>query len=276
MIDESGVYCGEPEVEVCTECISRIGSPVGRMIDVSRWRARSQTLLAGARRVFVPSEDAAERLGRYFEDVHWLVRPHAEAPWTDASAVAPRRGDLRVAVVGAIGYHKGSQALLACARDAARRKLPLRFAVVGHTDCNDDLLATGRVEITGPYEEDDLPALLTRARCQLAFLPSVWPETYCYALSNVVRARLHPVVFDLGAPAARVRSMGFGTTLPLSLSPGEINDRLLDTTPDAFPRDRVEAAHDSSWASCQKDYYDGLSLEAPDPAAWATAAASRA
>ncbi|MDH4017053.1 MAG: glycosyltransferase, partial [Actinomycetota bacterium] len=265
MIDASGIYCGEPDVDACTRCIAELGSPVGDDIDVARWRARSEILLAGARRVFVPSQDAADRLARYFEDVRWLVRPHVEGPWTSPSAAAPKRGgETRVAVVGAIGYHKGSQILLACAEDAAVRKLPLRFEVVGYTDCTEELLATKRVAVTGPYEEDELPALLERARCQLAFIPSVWPETYCYSLSHVVRAQLHPFVFDIGAPAARVEAMGFGDVLPLELSSAEINDRLLAARPADFPRDRVEAAHDFEWPSCLKDYYDGLVIESPE------------
>ncbi len=266
MIGASGVYCGEPEdVDECSHCIARIGSPVGRAIDVGRWRERSQSLLEGARRVFVPSDDAAARLGRYFDDVRWLVRPHAEPAWTANSVVAPKRGgETRVAVVGAIGYHKGSRILAECARDAADRKLPLHFVLIGHTDRTEELRGTRHVEVTGPYEESNLMTLLERARCQLAFLPSVWPETYCFTLSHVVRAQLHPVVFDLGAPAARVRAMGFGDVLPLGWTATQINDRLLAIEPADFPRDRVEAAHDHPWTSCLKDYYDGLVLEAPE------------
>ena len=36
-----------------------------------------------------------------------------------------------------------------CARDAAERRLPLEFVVVGHTIDDRRLLATGRVFVTG-------------------------------------------------------------------------------------------------------------------------------
>lgn len=264
MIDDTGIHCVEPDANGCTACVARNGSPAGHDVDVALWRARSARLLEGARRVFVPSDDAATRLGRYFDDVAWRVRPHREEPWAGRSLAAERHGGAtRVAVVGAIGYHKGSQILLACARDAAERKLPLTFAVIGFSDCNDELLDTGRVEISGAYEEDDLASLIEQARCQIAFLPAVWPETYSYTLSHVVRSQLHPVVFDLGAPADRVRAMGFGDVWPLDLAPGAINDRLLALEPADFPRDRVEAAHQANWTSCLKDYYDGLVLDSP-------------
>ena len=58
-----------------------------------------------------------------------------------------------------IGAHRrrtrATTSLLACARDAAERDLPLEFVVVGHTTDDARLLATGRVFVTGPYEPDE-------------------------------------------------------------------------------------------------------------------------
>ena len=34
--------------------------------------------------------------------------------------------------------------------------------------------------------------LLARERCHLSFFPSVWPETYCYTLSQAFFAGLYP------------------------------------------------------------------------------------
>ena len=61
----------------------------------------------------------------------------------------------RVCVAGGIGVEKGYEVLLACARDAASRGLPLEFVVVGSTTDDARLLSTGRVFITGPYEPDE-------------------------------------------------------------------------------------------------------------------------
>ena len=43
--------------------------------------------------------------------------------------------------------------MLACARDAAMRNLKLEFCLVGHSMDDARLLATGRVHITGRYED---------------------------------------------------------------------------------------------------------------------------
>ena len=61
----------------------------------------------------------------------------------------------------------------------------------------------------------------------LAWLPSVWPETWCYALGGALRAGLPVVAFDLGAQAERLRATGRGRLLPLGLPAAAINNALL-------------------------------------------------
>lgn len=234
LIDGSGRYCGEPAVSVCQSCVKRNGSNLGEKISVPALRRRSDAWLREARNVFAPTLDAAERLKRYFPGLAIEVRAPAGAsggsedglfPLTATPAAAGAR--VRVALVGGIGVHKGYRVLLACARDARARKLPLEFVVIGHTHSDAPLLATGRVFITGRYVEGEAAALLQRERPSLAFLPSVWPETWSYVLDEALAAGLPVVAFDLGAIAERLRAAGAGTLLPLRSTPEQINDRLL-------------------------------------------------
>jgi glycosyltransferase involved in cell wall biosynthesis len=133
-----------------------------------------------------------------------------------------------VVTVGAIGIEKGFDVLLACARDAAARRLPLEFVVVGHTIDDARLIDTGRIFVTGEFAAEDAPALIRAQRPSLGLLPSVWPETWCFALSDLWRAGLHVAAFDLGAQAERIRaSGGRGMLLPLGLPTPTINNALL-------------------------------------------------
>jgi hypothetical protein len=70
--------------------------------------------------------------------------------------------------------------------------------------------------------------LLRREHPDLVFLPSVWPETWCYALDHALSAALPAVAFDIGAMAERLRGLGHETLLPLNLGAEQINDRLLE------------------------------------------------
>jgi glycosyltransferase involved in cell wall biosynthesis len=165
-----------------------------------------------------------------------------------------------VAVIGAIGLHKGAAVLLDCAIDAAERDLPIEFHVVGYTDRDKDLISTGRVKITGPYAEEDLQDKLKSARCQIAWLPSVWPETYCYTLSSAIQGQLYPLAFDLGAIAERIRALDWGDLLPVGTSARLINDRLLSLEPPQFPTERASTMLSTQYDRCLIDYYDTLEL----------------
>jgi hypothetical protein len=165
---------------------------------------------------------------RYFSDLKVDVEPHAGLPAPIAlPARASPKNTLRIALIGAIGTHKGYQILLRCARDARARKLPLEFVVIGLTENDAPLLATGKVFVTGYYGEAEAPHLLQRERPDIAWLPSVSPETWCYTLDYALAAELPVVAFDVGAIAERLRALSKGDLLPLDLEPSRINDRLI-------------------------------------------------
>ena len=214
-------YCGEPDVAGCTACVGQLGTKLEETITMEALLARSAMDLAG--RVSAPSHDAARRIGRHFPGVVPVVTPWEPDP--APCPPAPVRGP-RIVVPGAIGVEKGYDVLLACALDARARTLPLEFVVVGYSIDDIALIAAG-VWVTGPYAEAEAEALIRAQGAALAFVPSIWPETWCYALTAAWQAGLHAAAFDLGAPAERIRANGRGMLLPLGLPAPAINDALL-------------------------------------------------
>ena len=230
-LDGAARYCGEPELAGCEACVAAHGSLLDEPIGVRALHARSAALFARARRVIAPSADAARRIARHFPG----VMPEIAAPEDDAALPGPAppppaRGRTRIVVVGALGPAKGLEVLIACATDAAARNLPLEFAVAGYTEDDATLFATGRVFVTGPFRPEEASALIRAQGAHVAFLPSIWPETWCFALTDAWRAGLDVVAFDLGAPAERIRATGRGFLLPLGLDAGRINHILLART----------------------------------------------
>jgi O-antigen biosynthesis protein len=224
-------YCGAPDEAGCNQCLSRLGDDQGRPVatSIETWRAGFARRLGRARRVFVASADSRDRLERYFPDVCLLLRPHPESlPDLKSLAAALVPGEpVRVAVVGTITAVKGAEKLLACARDARVRSLPLEFHVIGSTDRDAVFARLGNVRVSGRYQANEVYERIAAARCQLAFLPSVCPESFMFTLSIVMASGLYTFCFDLGAQASRLRAWGWGQTLALDIGPAGINDRLL-------------------------------------------------
>jgi GT2 family glycosyltransferase/glycosyltransferase involved in cell wall biosynthesis len=223
-------YCGEPDVAQCETCVSDAGTKIDEDTSPRDLRERSLAELSRASRVITPAEDVATRIQRHFPSIQAEVVDWEKDDDLPPSKPAPLAADgvLRVCVVGAIGIEKGFDVLLACARDVARRKLKLEFRLVGYSCDDARLLATGCVHITGRYEEEEVVGLIRAQHAQLALLTSLWPETWCYTLTQCWRAGLDVVAFDIGVPADRIRRTGRGWLYPLSLPPAALSNRLLE------------------------------------------------
>lgn len=230
LLDGNWNYCGEPETAQCETCVATHGDLLGIDRSVAAWRDLTRQILQDAQAVGCSSHDTANRMRRYVPAAHFQIAPAETAlPVSPSPVLAIRQpGEaLRIVVPGAIGPPKGYGLLLDCARDAVERDLPLLFLVLGYSMDDEALADTGRVFITGRYQETEVPALLAELRPHVALLPSVWPETWCYALSHVMAAGLPVAAFDMGAQAERLRLAGSGLLLTPGLSAKALNDALL-------------------------------------------------
>ena len=209
MIDHTGVFCGGAERGKCNACLRKNGNLFGAN-DIDDWHERFGGFLSKVRLRLAPSGDAARRIRQTFPALDVSVRPHPEAAVSGRAATPWQAGErLRVLLLGAILRHKGSEIVVKAADYVQRKKLPLDFVVVGYTDRDNELRRNKHVRITGVYAQADLPGILEREKCHLALIPSVWPETYCYTLSEVLLAGFPVAVFPFGAQYERLVEAGF-------------------------------------------------------------------
>ena len=114
LIDRSGLYCGEPDLGSCEHCIARVASPFGKP-SVWHWRDRYARLFGGARKVFVPDLDVQRRTKRFFPGVEFELRRHPElrsvTPMQCTATARRSSPSVRIALLGALGPHKGSALL---------------------------------------------------------------------------------------------------------------------------------------------------------------------
>ncbi|MGU3387954.1 glycosyl transferase, partial [Methylobacterium sp. D53M] len=249
-------------------------------------RAAFGAFLAGAARVFAPSSDTAGRIRTVYPDLAVTVRPHVEPERSVRSTALQRPGRIRrVAVLGGISLPEGGLLLQALAIDARGRDLPLHFAIVGHSDpaltgglARAGVTETGRYSTDDPtldrvaraalqiaetghhWEDDETLDLVTQVSADLVLLPSIWPETYAYALTLALRTGLPVAAFDLGAPAERLRGVPNGHLLPRALmtDPAACNDRLVAIDIAQSGRE-AEPIPDAASADLMRAYY-GLAV----------------
>ena len=234
LIDEAGRYCGEPAVEGCARCLALGEAHLDlraayreRGGTMTAWTALHGELLSGARRVFTPSADTARRMERHFPGIVFEPRHHLEPPRRVAIRRPISSAVTRVAVIGALGINKGSALLLDCARDALKRDLPIHFHLFGFAADDAALRRLGNLRMSGEYKREDLPRLLADNPCDIALFLSIWPETYCYALSDAYAAGLYPIALGFGALEERIAAAKVGTLLPRDSAAPAINTAIL-------------------------------------------------
>lgn len=217
LVDASGRYCGEPRPAQCDRCLQgdAEGRAAGPIVD---WRAAHGRLLQRADEVIVPDRDVSLRLANYFPALPVQVRPHEPALALQPVAPGSRPAVKQVLVIGSLSAIKGYEVLLGLASSAAARAAGLRFTLLGHSPGDRQLRDAG-VNVLGRYDEETLVARIAALQPDLILLPSVWPETYSYVLSGAMQSGRRIAVFDLGAPARRLRAAGADAIiLPIELA----------------------------------------------------------
>ena len=77
------------------------------------------------------------------------------------------------------------------------------------------------------FRSEDLPRLLAENPCDVALFLGIWPETYCYALSDAYAAGLFPIALGFGAIEERIAEAKVGVLLSHDSTAAGINDAIL-------------------------------------------------
>jgi len=182
------------------------------------WAREVASLLTASNAVIAPSAFIRDLAREAMPGVDpFVIAPGIpEAIITD-QALPPsflsRRPREVVAVVGAIGPHKGSALLEPIAQGLAAMNRAL--VVIGYTDTR---LAPGWVApglfVHGPYIDAALPGLLAAYAPRVVLFPNRLAESFSYTLSEVWACGIPVIVPDEGALGERVRTRGGGWLLP--------------------------------------------------------------
>jgi len=135
----------------------------------------------------------------------------AAVPPDDFMAQAPKHV---IAVVGAVGPHKGSEVLQELA--TALKGSDIGVVVIGYADTQvmRGWLVPGIVYVHGAYEDGTLSSWLAAYRTETVLFPNRLPESFSYTLSEVWSAGIPVIVPGEGALGERVERNGGGWVLP--------------------------------------------------------------
>lgn len=225
LVDSANIYRGGfSEIEKCMCC--KDGDRPEWDVVLSDWRQLHAQMYQASRAVIVPDEAVVSYVPKAYNlEDKLVVRPHDETKLMGSldSVLMDDRSSIKtnsktkLAIIGAIGPHKGSRLLSAMKREILKRDLPLELHLIGYADLK-NLTDNRSVFVHGAYSsETEALQKLKEIGPMGALSLSIWPEAYCYSLSILIAAGLPILGIDIGAQGTRLNKYSRGDVMDYSV-----------------------------------------------------------
>ncbi|CAB1274349.1 glycosyltransferase [Candidatus Nitrosacidococcus tergens] len=214
LLNDKKKFCyGVTDLSQCQRCLN--GQDFLAEIDIDNWRSQHRDFLEKAKFILAPSQWVVNIFAQYFPSV--LINHVPNLHNVDFSPtligeercfLLPQDGVTHIGVIGAISGIKGARNLEWLVEKTRKRKLPIRWIVIGYTDRQYEAYQSKDYVFTlhGPYQQENIVHLLNCYCISLVVFPSTGPETFCYALSDAWVANKPVLVPPIGALKERVEN----------------------------------------------------------------------
>ncbi|MEW9991032.1 glycosyltransferase [Clostridium butyricum] len=118
-----------------------------------------------------------------------------------------------VAFIGGMSPEKGSQLAYKTIVNSPADINWYVFGGIGDEDLAE--LQQDNLIKTGWYRREDLYSLVNLFNIDLICILPIWPETFCYTLSEALLCEVPVLGTDIGAVGERIKKLGCGWTIPL-------------------------------------------------------------
>lgn len=224
LLNHKTVFCGVPdELSKCKTCLRR--NKLGfksyySETDIEAWRTAWQSLLLNCDFIRFFSNSTLENYTRAYP---WLadspnvrVEGHYVADlwpvqYDRKRALANKSSDegLKIAVFGFISEHKGSGVLKAISDAIMKKKDNTRILVFGSLDGR-VYGKSGAIELMGAYAPVDMLDMCEDNGVDIAFMPSICPETFSFSTKELTLVGVPVASFELGGQGDIVKNYEYG------------------------------------------------------------------
>jgi len=217
LLNDKREFCNIPsDKQKCYECLSSNLSAEYKQFstqtDINKWRIMWSKVLEISSEILCFSNSSRDIFSKayplYTEKV--VVTPHDISGRYDKIYEPFKSDKKRVGILGGINIAKGAYVV----KDLVK--------YIEQNDLNAEVILIGEIEIeisspvfhkTGRYKRDELPNLVKDLKITEFLIPSIWPETFSYTTDEIMQLGYPLTVFDIGAPAERVRKYENGKVI---------------------------------------------------------------
>ncbi|MDW7776898.1 MAG: glycosyltransferase [Methanosarcinales archaeon] len=267
LLDEKYEYCGDNnnDFDKCDRCLSKRFHLPDKYI--TTWHKNFQMVIENCDLLIAPNKSVFKILKNYYviPDNKTLVIEHAhydevveEMDSLNLLSKNIKNDKFHVAYIGSFAKHKGNKVFITMAKSSELKK-KTKWSVFGDPDVHiHGFDSSLNINFYGKYEDfKELKSLLKSEKVELVFLPSKWPETFSYTLSEAWASGIPVLVSDMGALGERVKRTGGGWTVDIS-NLKKIEDKVLNImeSPDDYmqKKENVKKITFKNFNDMQKEY----------------------
>jgi GT2 family glycosyltransferase len=219
LLNEKMTYCGIPsDYNECEKCLTRNKGEFKIFeseTSIEKWRKSWQKLFDVADEVLCFSNSSKEIFAKayplYAQKV--IVRLHdISGRYEKIYNPDAIQDELKIGILGGINEAKGAHIIKNLVQYIDDNKLKAKVVLIGDIALSIDSPSFYK---TGRYTIEQLPELVKELKITEFLIPSIWPETFSYTTDEIMQLGYPLTVFDLGAPAERVRDYPLGKVISM-------------------------------------------------------------
>jgi len=217
LLNEEGKYCNVPDIEKCTACMDKNMQEWRNFyheeVDIKQWRDSWKKLFDKSNEILFFSNSSKEIFLKAYPTIDankLIVTPHTVTDISPLNINKNPNKTTTIGILGAINYVKGSHIIKQMIQLIERDTLDINVVVIGEIT---EAIRSEHFKSTGKYKREDLSQIIRDEQIDIFLIPSIWPETFSYTAQEIMMMELPLMVFDLGAPAERVKKYPKGIIL---------------------------------------------------------------
>ncbi|MBE5962044.1 MAG: glycosyltransferase [Lachnospiraceae bacterium] len=207
-------YCHLPALSECRKC------PFGTFslsyltdISIEEWRMHWHTFLLSCDTIVTFSQDSTNKLHQIYPDLFNIECTPHQVDYVTPVKPSKKAPDspLVIGILGLVTKSKGAAILRDMIALIAQGNLNIKIVLIGRSsvstteDCYYE---------HGFYNKKEVSKLTEQYQIDVFFFPFISPETFSFATEEAIKTTLPVAVFDVGAPAERIRTYPRGILIP--------------------------------------------------------------
>jgi GT2 family glycosyltransferase len=219
LLNEKNKYCNIPtDTQICEKCLSINKGEFKQFeneTDIINWRKNWRILLDSSDCILCfsnASREIFEKVYPNYSDKISVIPHDISGKYIEIYDDKIVKNKRVIGVLGGINEAKGAKVIEKMVNYIDDKGLDIKIVIIGEVSIS---IESSHFYCTGRYNTNEVPELVKKLEITQFLIPSIWPETFSYTTDEIIQMGYPLTVFNLGAPAERVKNYELGKVIEI-------------------------------------------------------------